>query len=338
MINSAKQLFDAIGDKFSDQFPRLLLNGARDSGYRPSQSGVVETHAQDYLTLKTATAETKGMLAGCCFFLAIACVAMFFLTTLFGNPNEFTLWPLFAAVGFGVIPFLWELYRPFPLPIVFNRRTQEIYYDLNGKLYHAPWEGIEAVAYEYRNVNQYAGSMVQGNLEIILYRFGDSEDRIALNIGGHTSGKRIQTLASLWEYLRAYMNNGPWFDDLGKQIPVKGDFIKEQLKKSTYSSLDELKTAKKSYRREKAEAQGISGTAVFELISAYLFYPNAFMEHIVYKTSQRRSHKQWPDVVQERLKPDGPDTRLMDIEESYAAEQRKREEELQARVRARFPD
>ena len=68
--------------------------------------------------------------------------------------------------------------RACPLLVIFNRRTKEIYYDLNGKLYHAPWEGIEAVAYEYRNMNQYTGSMVQGNLEIILYRFGDPEDRI----------------------------------------------------------------------------------------------------------------------------------------------------------------
>lgn len=73
-------------------------------------------------------------------------------------------------------------------------------------------------------------------------------------------------------------------------------------------------------------------------MGGYAFQPIWFMQDITYRICQRKSHKQWPDVVQERLKPDGPDSRLADIEEIYAAEQRKREEELQARVRARFPD
>jgi uncharacterized protein DUF6708 len=336
VIKSARQLFDAIGDKLASQFPRLLLSGVQGSGYRPSQSGAVELHGKDYLTLKTATAETKGMIAGCCFFIALPAVIMFFLTALFGNPSEFSWWPLFAFLALGFIPFLWELYRPFPLPIVFNRRTQEIYYDLNGKLYHAPWEGIEAVAYEYRNVNQYAGSMVQGNLEIILYRFGDPEDRIALNIGGHTSGKRIQTLASLWEYLRAYMNNGPWFDDLGNPAVEKTPFIVDQLKKSGFTMRGVLDSTKKEYARSKTE--GVAGPGIIDLMGGYAFQPIWFMQDITYKLCRRKSHKQWPEVVRERLKPDGPDTRLMDIEEDYVKAQKQREEELQARVRARFPD
>jgi hypothetical protein len=148
--------------------------------------------------------------------------------------------------GFGMLGlfFLWEFYRPFPLPIIFNRRTQEIYYDLNGNLYHIPWEGIEAVTYEYRNVNQYTGSMPHANLDLILQRFGDSDDCIALNIGGHTSGKRVETLARLWEYLRAYMNEGPWFDEEGRHTLSKTPFITAQLNKSGFKMRDNLKNAK----------------------------------------------------------------------------------------------
>lgn len=314
MIKGARQLFDAVGEKLAGQFPRRLLKGNQASGYRPAQPGSVELQTEDYLTLKTATAETKGILSGIgvlgfCGASVLAVDLLFQGRGLYEPAMTF----LFGVLFFLTF-FLWELYRPFPLPIVFNRRTREIYYDLNGKLYHVPWEGIEAVAYEYRNVNQYAGSMVHGNLEIILYRFGDPEDRIALNIGGHTSGKRIQTLASLWEYLRAYMDSGPWFDETGRHSTSKNDFIRKQLAKSDYSSLDHLKDAKAAYRQEKAEGQGISGTVVFELVSAYLFYPNSYMENFTYKLCRRRSFKQWPEVIQERMRPDGPATRLVDIE------------------------
>lgn len=332
MIKSARQLFDAIGDKLAGQFPRLLLNGSQGSGYRPSQSGAVESHGKDYLTLKTATAETKGLPAGVgmlglCFSYLVAVVALLIVK----GALEAMLWFL-AGTAFFLVFFLWELYRPFPLPIVFNRRTQEIYYDLNGKLYHAPWEGIEAAAYEYRNVNQYAGSMVQGNLEIILYRFGDPEDRIALNIGGHTSGKRIQTLASLWEYLRAYMNNGPWFDDLGNPAGQKTPFIVAQSKKSGFTMRGVLDGTKRQYARSKAE--GIAGPGIIDVMEGHVFQPIWFMQDITYRLCRRKSHKQWPEVVRERLKPDGPDPRLMDIEEDYVKAQKQREEELQAR----FPD
>lgn len=132
------------------------------------------------------------------------------------------------------------------------------------------------------------------------------------------------------------MNNGPWFDDLGNPAAEKTPFIVAQLKKSGFTMRGVLKSTKKEYERCKAEA--IEGPGIIDLVVGYAFQPMWFMEDITYRICERKSHKQWPDVVQERLKPDGPDTRLMDIEEAYAAEQKKREEELQARVRARFPD
>ncbi|MDC0663595.1 DUF6708 domain-containing protein [Marinobacter sp. SS21] len=323
MIKSAKQLFDAVGEKLAGQFPRQLLKGDQPSGYRPSQPGSVELHTEDYLTLKTATAETKGLPSGAGAFFFSGCAAAAAVYLFAGSPILALQVLAFGAAFFAVF-FIWELYRPFPLPIVFNRRTREIYYDLNGKLYHTPWEGIEAVAYEYRNVNQYAGSMVHGNLEIILQRFGHPEDRIALNIGGHTSGKRLQTLVSLWEYLRAYMNEGPWFDDLGHQLPEKGDFIAKQLERSQFSMRGLLKKAQDEFAQEKAEGQGISGNVFFGLVSAYAFHPVWFTADVTYKICRSRSHNQWPEVVQERMRPDGPTTQLADIEEGYAEAEKER--------------
>ncbi len=314
MKKSARALFDVIGEKIADQFPRMLLRGDQGTGFAPSQYGSVELHSANVLSIKTATAETKGIIAG----VGAHGLLLGLLLALFGILGDMKGVIVFLGLGFGMgmlaLCFLWELYRPFPLPIILNRRTQEIYYDLNGKLYHAPWEGIEAVGYEYRQVNQYTGDMPHASLDLILHRFGDPEDCIALNIGGHTSGKRIETLAALWEYLRAYMNVGPWFDENGNPAAHKTLFITEQLKHSEFRISDSLKTARKSFSKSKANKDGRSGALFLNLLSAYIFHPMWFAKDLTYRICRDRADRQWPKVVQERLESDGPTTRLVDIE------------------------
>jgi len=331
MIKSARQLFDTIGEKFASQFARLLLRGDQHSGYAPSQYGSVEQQGEHFLSIKTATAETKGIVAGGSAHICLIGVALAIFAILGGMKSSIMI--LGLGVGFGglTIGFLWEIYRPFPLPIIFNRRAQEIYYDLNGKLYHIPWEGIEAVAYEYRNVNQYAGSMTHANLDLILQRFADPEDRIVLNIGGHTSGKHVATLAALWEYLRAYMNEGPWFDEEGQHTPHKTPFIREQLNKSGFTMRDNLKNARQRLTEAKREENGLVGAARGVLLSAYVFHPMSVMENVTYRICRDRSDKQWPEVVRERLDPNGPTTRLIDIEGELAA---RLKAEKDARIKA----
>lgn len=317
MIQSARQLFEAIGERFASQFPRQLLRGDQPTGYSPSQYGSVELQSDHYLTLKTATAETKGAIAGLGGMALSVCLVISVAALLMGKGlHEAFMFSLSGSISIG-LAFVWELYRPFPLPIIFNRRTQEIYYDLNGKLYHVPWEAIEAVAYEYRNVNQYAGSMTHANLDLILHRFGDPEDCIALNIGGHTSGKHVETLAQLWEYLRAYMNEGPWFDETGHHTPEKTPFISDQLNKSGFTMRDELKNAKQRLAEAKQKTDGRVGAARGALWSAYVFHPMWFTQDLTYRICRDRSDKQWPDVVRERLDPDGPTSRLADIEADH---------------------
>ena len=316
MIQSAKALFDAVGEKFASQFPRVLLRGDQASGYSPSQYGSVEQQGENYLSIKTATAETKGIPAGIGMQILAAFTALTLLLILVGLRGPEAFWSIWLGGGIALALFLWELYRPFPLPIIFNRRTREIYYDLNGKLYHIPWEGIEAVAYEYRHVNQYAGSMTHANLDLILHRFGDPEDCIALNIGGHTSGKHVETLAPLWEYLRAYMNEGPWFDEHGKHTAQKSSFMVEQLNKSGFTMRDELKNAKQRLAEAKQKKERV-GAARGALWSAYAFHPMWFTQDMTYRICRDRADKQWPDVVRDRLDANGPTTRLVDIEADH---------------------
>jgi len=317
VIKSARALFDAIGEKMAGEFPRLLLRGNQDSGYAPSNYGSIEWHGRNVLGIKTATAESKGVLAGVGGMVSAICFLIALVALVIGKDFSESL--IFLSAGFtvGTLSFLWELHRPFPLPIIFNRRTQEIYYDLNGKLYHAPWEGVEAVAYEYRNVNPYTGGMTHASLDLILHRFGDSEDCIALNVGGHTSGKRAETLAALWEYLRAYMNVGPWFDEQGNPAARKTSFITEQLKRSEFKMSDSLRNARRALARSKANKDGRSGALFVELLSACIFHPMWFTKDLIYRICRDRADKQWPEVVRERLEHEGPTTRLIDIESDY---------------------
>lgn len=338
IIKNARQLCDSIGETLAKQFPRLLLRGDQYSGCKPSQYGSIEYQGEDCLSIKTATAEAKGIPAGVGAF-GVTGGAVLSASVIFNGMDQWSAFsPLFIGIGLFVLIFVWELYRPFPLPIIFNRRTQEIYYDLNGKLYHTPWEGIEAVAYEYRNVNQYAGSMTNANLDLILHRFADPEDRIVLNIGGHTSGKRVETLASLWEYLRAYMNEGPWFDEEGRHAPQKTQFIEEQLNKSGFTMRDQLTHARQQLAKAK-QNKGRVGAARGALLSAYVFHPMWFTQDMTYRICRSRSHKQWPEVVRERLDPHGPTTRLIDIEGELAARLKAEKDALiKAQNAALYPD
>jgi hypothetical protein len=67
-----------------------------------------------------------------------------------------------------------------------------------------------------------------------------------------------------------------------------------------------------------------------------LFLP-AFGMEFVQKIDRKKARKHWPEVVQERLKPNGPTTRLIDIEENYMVQKQKELEELHERMRKTLP-
>ena len=104
--------------------------------------------------------------------------------------------------------------------------------------YYSEWNDIEAVAYEYTIVNQYSGAIIHGNLEIVLRKFGDPDDRIVLNLSGVPAGKRLPTVLGFWEYLRSYMTVGPWFDETGNKTEFKNSFIEKSLKSGDISFVD----------------------------------------------------------------------------------------------------
>jgi hypothetical protein len=339
VIENAKKLFDAVASKFGTSSNVLLLNGKSSSGYAPSQPGLVESQDCVFLSLRTGSAESKGILTGVGFFVGAVGILLVLLPNLFGAPYSSNLdWWVFllsVLVIFG--PAIWEINRPPSLPIVFNRRTQEIYYDLKGELYHAEWSDIEAVAYEYQVINQYSGSIVHGNLEIILKKFGAPDDRIALNLSGVPAGKRLRTVVGIWEYLRCYMTIGPWFDENGNRTEFKSLFIDKSLKSGELSFFDLVLESRRTLGQERQEGHGVSGAAFLSWLTSYMLFLPAFGMECIQKIDRKKARHRWPDVVQERLDPNGPTTRLIDIEEEYMVQKQQELDDLHERMRKTLP-
>jgi len=156
VIENAKKLLDMVVKKFGDN-KTLLLSGESSSGFLPSHSGLIESQDNVCLTLRTASSEVKGMFTGFGFLIGGYGIILFLFIVFFGGGAKGNWWILFVSILIAIIPMVWEMSRPPSRLIVFNRRTQEIYYDRKGDLYYAVWDGIEAVAYEYSIVNQYSG-------------------------------------------------------------------------------------------------------------------------------------------------------------------------------------
>ncbi|OYD21036.1 hypothetical protein B6S09_17750 [Oceanimonas baumannii] len=206
-----------------------------------------------------------------------------------------------------IAPLLWDLFSPMPYPVIFNRRTQEVYAYFKGELYHTRWDRARAIAYEDYMVNQYSGKTNVGYLEILLQGYNDPDKWIWANLS-MPLGRTIEMQSSLWEYLRSYMNNGPWFDEHGN--PSASDrYNRQQLEAYHETTRQRLKAKRANIRPDDATSR-----------LAYYVYliwsPMEFLKEWVYAMALKRSVRTWPKEVQERLKPNGPTTSLTELQQA----------------------
>ena len=89
--------------------------------------------------------------------------------------------------------------------------------------------------------------------------------------------------------------------------------------------------------RERREGEGVSGAAFLSWVTSYMLVLPAFGMEFVQKIDRKKARKHWPEVVQERLKPDGPTTRLIDIEEDYIVRKQQQLNDLHDRMRKTLP-
>ncbi|MDR6711411.1 hypothetical protein J2W83_001005 [Pseudomonas hunanensis] len=273
---------------------------------------IVEEHTETYLTLQAGGDFDRGLLTGV-LGGTVGCASVG-LTVMLGMQGIFD--PIMLALGlcFFVVPFLWETLRPLPLPILFNRRTREVYFDHDGELFHSPWDGIVAIANEFQLVGAQIGAMRNASLEIRVWKFKQPETALVVKLGA-PFGKTLAMQKGFWEYIRAYMNNGPYFDEYGNHSE-SDEFVKSQLA-VRFKMSECFKNTLARIRQKKKEAGGKNylGADDFALlIIEPMFYPLGIIQEFTYSVAKRRSRNRWPSLVIERLKANGPTTRLVDLE------------------------
>ena len=193
-----------------------LLNTDQPTGAPLMCMPEVEEQTENYLIIEHGDSADRGMLTGALGGILGPLSLYMALSAYTAGDMEAALSCVLISLASVAIPFLWEILRPMPLPILLNRRTRELCFEQDGELYHAPWDGMAAAAYEVSTVGPYTGGMRHAALETLLHRFGHPEEKVLINLGSPI-GKSLEMQLGFWEYLRAYMNNGPWFDEQGNR-------------------------------------------------------------------------------------------------------------------------
>lgn len=296
----------------------IMLEADKSTGEQPMELFITDEHTEQYLALQAGGGSDRGLWTGV--LGGIGGCASVGLTLMLAMQGVFDHMMLGLGLSLFVVPFLWEVLRPLPLPILFNRRTREVYFDHEGDLFHTPWDGISAVANEFQLVGPHIGGMQSAALEIRVWSFEKPDTALMISLGS-PFGKSLAMQKGFWEYIRAYMNNGPWFDEHGNHS--KSDaFVKSQLavKPNMSGWFKDTFNGVKKTKAENAGKNYLGGSDVVMLVFTFLFYPCFRIQEFTYSVAKRRSRDLWPKVVTERLKANGPTTRLVDLEREKADE------------------
>jgi len=295
--------------------PPTRLKSDESTGEKPMELFTTDEHTEHYLSLRLGSDTNRGAITGVLSVGTFFCLALAVCIIVDGNLDGIWMVLSLGAAMF-IIPCLWESSQKIPLPIILNRRTREVYFDHEGKLFHTPWDNIEAIAYEFDMFSAYTGTMHNAALAILVHRLGEPETALTIDLG-LPMGKTLKMQKAFWEYLRAYMDNGPWFDENGKNSE-SDDFIKRHLALDIRCS-DLLARERQNMANEKLKANNknyLSGTAAFLWVSAFVFHPTHVVQDFTYNLAKRRNRNRnrWPEIVLERLRANGPTTRLIDLE------------------------
>lgn len=294
--------------------PSVVLRADQPTGEKPWEMFVTDEHTEHYLALKAGGDTDSGLVTGVLGGSISIVMSVFALIFAVREEWDGVMLTFPLALACLLIPFFWETRRPLPLPILFNRRTREVYFDHGGELYHSPWDGAQALAGEFTLVGPHTGGMRNASLEILVRRLGEPDNALLVSLG-LPMGKTLQMQKGFWEWLRAYMDNGPWFDENGQRSD-SDTFVKELL--SAHMKPTDFLPWRKQVITEKKAASGGSNylewTDLVLYLGHLLFYPMNWLQEFTYNIAKRRSRNRWPQIVAERLHPDGPTSRLIDLE------------------------
>ncbi|AVO52228.1 hypothetical protein [Ectopseudomonas mendocina] len=205
-----------------------------------------------------------------------------------------------------------------PLPILLNRRTRELYFEQEGEIYHTPWDVIAAATYAYGTVGPYTAGMRHAALEALLHRYGHPQEQVVINLGSPT-GKSLEMQLGFWEYLRTYMDNGPWFDQKGQSSdsPEFNHSLLAARKRRGHWTRLQWRDIKEQYQANDGR-NFLSGSDFVLLVGSLFLAPLNAIQNFTYAMAKRRARSQWPQMIRERLRADGPTSRLVDLEQGRA--------------------
>ncbi|TVP51135.1 MAG: hypothetical protein EA345_03350 [Halomonas sp.] len=309
-MQSIKNYFATLSQQLGLADELVELSPNRQAAKQPMQLGEVQDQTEHYLDLTSGGEEGKGIFTGLC---GMGAVYMFLIMSpVFAQGRGGEVLGT-AAVTFSITlaVFLLEVFWPSSSAIRFNRRTREVYFQDKDKLYHAPWDDAVAWMQESRTVTQYTGAMTETPMQLLLQRYGHPEEVIALQLN-LPMGRTAEIQGMLWEYLRCYMDNGPWFDKQGKPQATSN---REEVLEG-YRSMQKKATLDLKMYQESVKSGATPRSRAFILVTGLLlFYPCLFIRDITAKYARQRAAKsQWNTLVKERCRPDGPSTRLYDLE------------------------
>ena len=274
----------------------------------------VEAQTEHYLIIEHGDSADRGMLTGALGGgLGVFCIVMAFFAYV-DRDMPWVAYCLLTGLAVFTLPFLWETLRPMPLPILLNRRTRELYFEQEGQLYHTPWDGIAAAAHAFHTVGPHTGGMRHAALEVLLHRFGHPDEQVLINLGSPI-GKRLDMQLGFWEYLRTYMDNGPWFDAQGN--PSNSNAFNQSLidvrkRRGQWTRL-QWRDIEEQYQTNNGR-NFLSSADVALLLGGMLLAPVNALQNFTYTIAKRRAPLHWPALIRERLRPDGPTSRLVDLE------------------------
>jgi len=295
--------------------PTVALESNKPTGEQPMELFITDEHTEHYLALQAGGDSYRGLMTGVLGGIGgVAGIGLGLVSLMHSGETEGLFIMLSICTPLFVVPFLWETLRPLTLPILFNRRSREVYFDHEGELFHAPWDGISVVANEFQLVGTHIGGMQSALLEVRVWQFQKPESALMVSLGA-PFGKSLAMQKGFWEYIRSYMNNGPYFDEHGNHSESDA-FVQSQLSVRPRMSDSFMQTLEriKQTKQENGGKNYLRGIDVLSLVLDLCFYPTCRIQEFTYSIAKRRSRNLWPKVVTERLKANGPTTRLVDLE------------------------
>ena len=310
-MQSIQRYFADLSQRLGLADELIQLSPRRKSAKQPIQLGDVQDQTEVYLDLSSGGEASKGIITGV-WGLGILYMAILALPVLRLEGEGINYLITFGG-GFGItiLLFLFEVFWPSPLPIRFNRRTREVYYQEKGRLYHVPWDMAVAWMQESRTVTQYTGAMTETPLEMLLQRYWHPDEVIALRLN-LPIGRTAELQGMFWEYLRCYMEKGPWFDDQGNPVTTSN----RQSIQAHYARRHRQAKIHLQQHRELVALGIMSPGRLWATVAFEAFMlPATFLRDLTAACARKRAARnQWHPLVRERCHPDGPATRLYDLE------------------------